>query len=327
MDFDLDCYKESGKICTNVLNIISDKINPGDNVKELCKYGDDLIYQKLNNIFKKITNKGISFPTSISFNNIAGYYRGNSIIPNDSLIHIELGTHINGFPTKCGKTIIIGNISNKHNKLIETVTNAGIKASKSFIQGKTTFDTKKIIKKIIDNSEFNIPYVNNPDYKIPGLFSNQMSRYILDSKTDVDTSEDEVHKSITHRDHFSYDFISQESEYDINDIFCVDLLFCSDDDKLIPTDEKVTLFKRDFDKRYNLKLKNSRLCLNSFTNKFVNSIDNFDTKKLSLGLKECTKNNLLIPYGTFKVKKGFISRFQFTVLVGKKKPIILTPFF
>lgn len=326
MEYDLNCYTIAGKALTSAFKTFIEKIKPGMKISDMCLIGDSIIRDELTKVYKKTDNKGLSFPTSIGIDEIAGYYCGDRIIPDNCLLHIEMGCHIDGYPTKCCKTVIIGEVSETDKNLVECARKIGEETLKTFIENKTNFKTQKIMKKITDENDFKLPYVIDPDYKTPGLFSYQMSRNNLDGLNDDDVPEDMVHKMIIHRDHLDYDFTSQESDYEQNEVYCVDILICSGDDKLYPTDDKVYFFKRDYDKRYDLKLKSSRECITNFKDSFVKNTYNF-SPKLQMGIKECVSNELLVPYGTFKVKNGKISRFQYTVIVGKKKPVLLTEIF
>jgi len=330
MEFNLEYYQASGKITSNGIKYGLSVIKPGEKISDLCKQVDSYLIQELDKVFKKKT-KGISFPTCICVDNIVGHYSPldseSSIVPDNCLVSLECGTHIDNYPTKACISFAIGNVDNETVKLLADVKNAVLKSVDTFKEGKTNFSTNKKIKKMAELNNYQLPYVNDPDLKTPGLFSYQMSRTVIDGKNDENVDDSEIHKMIVHRDHIDYDFIGEESEYDKNEVYCLDVAFCTNDGKLSPTSDRITLFRRDFEKKYYLKLKSSKSILSSFNNNnFVKHIRDLDKKNL-LGIKECMTHKLLIPYGVFKVKTGKIARFEISVCVSQKKPIVLTDIF
>lgn len=330
-DFDLECYKVAGSIASDGIKYAKTIIKPGCKISDLCAEIDKFLINKLSNVYKKIRNKGLSFPTSISLNNIVGYYspfdKDSETISDNCVVYIELGTHIDNYPAKCGTTITVGDVDEKVTQMIKDVKELGISCMKTFKVGKSNMSTKKKMNKYMEEKGYYLPYVTNPNLKTPGLYSYQMSRGVLDGFNEDDIDEDDIHKMIIHRDHSNYDFTSQESEYERNEVYCLDLLICSEDSKLVPIDERVTIFRRDLTNRYSLKLQFSKKFLGLFqNNKFARTVSNEDYK-LMMGLRECMTHNLVIPYGVFKVKNGFAARFQLSVVVGNKNSILLTDFF
>ena len=78
----------------------------------MCVFADSLIYEELSKVYnKKPTFKGLSFPTTISVNEIAAH---NSPLAEDStsikegdLVKVELGVHIDGFPSFVGHSFVV----------------------------------------------------------------------------------------------------------------------------------------------------------------------------------------------------------------------------
>ncbi len=85
-------YNLAGKIAHEVFEEITPLIKPGTKVIEICDKATELIIAK---------GARPSFPTSVSINNIAAYYSSpdndETVIPEGSVVKVDLGTHVNGF--------------------------------------------------------------------------------------------------------------------------------------------------------------------------------------------------------------------------------------
>lgn len=325
MLFDEKSCKKAGEISSVVLNVIIDRIESGSSIYELCKYGDEELCRQLQDVDVKY--KGISFPTSIAVNNIAGYFSplkdGDRQIPENCTVFVELGCHVDGYPVRKGKTIVIGNVDDDTYSLLRAVEECSEKILKTLVEDGTNFKSRKQLEKTCKKYNVNLPYCSEPDYKTPGIFFYQMSRNIIDSNNDESYNGEDVHSVIIPRHHHDYDFIPQETEYICDEVYCIDILLTNGDGKLVQTDNRTTIFRRDYDKRYTLKLQASRNCLKQFSSKFPKSLRDFDNSKIRAGIKECVNHKLLIPYKTFKTKTGIIARKQFTVIIKKNKPIVV----
>ena len=58
-------------MCTGVIQAVIKKCVSGASVRELCSFGDSLLLEETNKVFKKEKDlkKGIAFPTCLSVNN------------------------------------------------------------------------------------------------------------------------------------------------------------------------------------------------------------------------------------------------------------------
>ena len=71
---------------------------------------EERVYSKL----KLEYGKGISFPTSISVNNMVGYYsplEDNDIIKKGDIVKVEMGCHIDGFPACVVYTVVVDKVN------------------------------------------------------------------------------------------------------------------------------------------------------------------------------------------------------------------------
>ena len=327
----LEKYKSAGIIVTNAMNKIIEFVKEGTRVLTICKIGDTFINNALNSVFKKIKHKGIAFPTCININNCAGYYSpldDSVIIKNGDIVNIELGAHIDGFPAFLGYTVVVNDeeekVTGKRAKLMHAVSEASKNVLSLFKVGKTNTEVVKELDRCAKKYDCNLIYVDNPNLHAPGVMSFQVSKNVIDGKTDDD---DDPHQMILARNSKHYDFTMTELEFDKNEVYSVDVMMTTGTGKLNPTMDRVTVFKRN-DNFYNLKRKSSKLMLSKFKNKvFPTNIRNFkdiNDSTMRAGIIECIQHNLLEPYGIYAEKNGeYVAQIKFTVIVKKKKPILI----
>lgn len=76
-------YKMAGEIVNRVLKQVIDKCVVGASVREICEFGDKLVLEETNKVFKKEKDfkKGIAFPTCVSVNNCICHF---SPVPSEA---------------------------------------------------------------------------------------------------------------------------------------------------------------------------------------------------------------------------------------------------
>lgn len=85
-------YRQAGKIAFEVHEEIKAMVKPGALVIEICEKAQALILEK---------GGKAGFPCNISINNVAAHYTSpaddETLIPEGSVVKVDLGVHINGF--------------------------------------------------------------------------------------------------------------------------------------------------------------------------------------------------------------------------------------
>ena len=85
-------YQLAGKIAYEVFEEITPMVKPGAKLLDICDKATALILEK---------GGKPAFPTTVSINNIAAYYSSpdddETVIPDDSVVKVDLGVHVNGF--------------------------------------------------------------------------------------------------------------------------------------------------------------------------------------------------------------------------------------
>ena len=96
-----------------------------------------------------------------------------------------------------------------------------------------------------------------------------------------------------------------------------------------PYDSRTTVYKRNPDTTYQLKMKTSRVVLSEIDKSFGNmafSLSNFeDPKKAKLGITECTTHALVTPYQVLQdTSNSQVAHYMFTVLIMPQGPLKIT---
>lgn len=95
-------YLKAGEIARRVLEETIKLVKPGVKVLELCEFSE-----------RKIREYGgrPAFPTNISINHIAAHYTSpindETVIPEDSVVKVDVGVHVNGFIADTAKTVVL----------------------------------------------------------------------------------------------------------------------------------------------------------------------------------------------------------------------------
>lgn len=104
-------------------------------------------------------------------------------------------------------------------------------------------------------------------------------------------------------------------------MYAVNIVMSTGEGKAAEGEVKTTIYKRDLENTYSLKMKASRSLLSEANKKFSTfpfSVRNLelDERQVKLGLTECLKHELLEPYPVVYDKEGsFVAQMKFTVLI------------
>jgi len=324
----LNKYKDAGLVATKVMNALVKLCKPNKNLYELIEKGNELIKNELLNVQKDVTSKGIIFPICLSLNNVAAYYQPNKteVLKDGDLLKIELGVHIDGFPAQIAFTTLVTNSQAKVTDKRANVMKAAIEASreigKAMKPGTLNTEIVKIMENCAKKYNCSLP-MSSENGLIPGVNSFQISRYIIDGYTDDDVEF--VHRFILAKTNPLYDFTLMELPLEENEVYAIDILMSSGQGKLTKTHD-TNIFKRNYERREELKLKASRNVLNMFKSKEQGSypiILNAQDPATKMGLKECINKGVIDVYPVVGEKDGeFTARIKFTIIV-RDKPIII----
>ena len=322
MSLELSYYNTAATICGKVYLEIKSKIllefyeNNVDklDILLLIEYGNKRIIDETNIIFKKVKDKGIASPVSISLNNCIGNYIYdyndlsniyNSIHEND-IIKINLGVVIDGCIANLCETFTI-----KENKKVNKTIHFLDSLQKSIMElfqdpDNTNDDVRMLIESKCTNKDV-FPIENCTSFQQEkGLCKYDESKYmILNYKKKYDLNDE---------------LIGLENicfEYLENEVYTIDISVVeSDCDVTYTQNENIHLYRFN-DSFYGLKLKSSREFTSIIKSKHNNYL--FDINpytKYGFGIKECVKKGILeeCPIIYVKEKLPVITK-RFTIYI------------
>ena len=333
-DADITKYITCSKICKNIINELVQKIYDGeDDVLELRDFADNKIIVECEKIYKKVKNKGIAFPTSISLNDCVGNYiyekdndRYNKIKEGD-IVKIDLGVNIDGCIIILGETIV--KLNKEKNESNQYDDNEDIQAKIRYIaflnelkeyvlenikQNETNDEIRiHIESKCTDNDCF--PLKNTISYQHTNSnFKSDMSKYMILNYTR--SNEQKYNENdMNEIENFCFDFCE-------NEVYTVNLIITPNNDNLQLYEKHEPHIYR-FNEYYNgLKLKMSREFCSKVksihgTNAF-NCIPYKEISKYRVGVRECTERNILESFPIMYTKnKDLVFCKKFTIIVKK----------
>jgi len=315
-------YNIAAKICSKAYNeIITNLYNDIHNVYDLCRIGNRVIIEECNKIYKKESNKGIAYPTSISLNNCIGNFvyepksSYNTIKVND-VVKIELGVNIGGCIATLGKTVNYNN--EPDSEIVTFLESLEKKIVKELKSGNLNDDVRILVEsECADKGYFLIE--NCTSYQqLNGHPKTEESKYIVFNHQKYYDDEDNL--VVETNDCFDFE---ENEVYTINIVIGKDL--GSNVKYIEPHSSHIARMNEYF---YNLKLKSSREFYSKVKFSHGNNafyLDNYNQEYTSrIGIKECSDIGILDMYPVQYIKGNMpLYHKKFTVVVGKDKGISL----
>jgi curved DNA binding protein len=307
-------YRLAAEIAQSALQGVLAQLVAGKDVVELCKFGDLIVAQRCAAIFKsKKVEKGTAFPTCLSVNEVVCHY---SPLPNESLVlaagdwvKIDLGCHIDGFIAVVAHTVVVpAEGSAAETPFPEQTGDAAdvlacahqaVEVCARLIKpGNTNLQVTEALTKLED--AYGVK-------SIQGTLMHQLKRFVIDGnkliaqKLDVENRTPRV-------------------TFEPNEVYTIDVCYTTGNDKPVNSERRTTVFKRQVDKQYRLKMKASRYVFKEITAKFPTlpfSIRAFDDEaQARMGVVECVKHDLLQPFPILEGRVGDkIAHFKATILL------------
>lgn len=311
-------YRTCGDIAQKALAAVLDACVDGADITELCVLGDRIMDEETGKLYNKKEKggkkieKGVAFPTCISVNDVVGHFcpcldTTKYGLKAGDVAKVELACHIDGFITSAGHTIVVGGeaVDDRRADVVMAAWAAAEAALRLVQPGNTNTQVTDAFGKIA--ADFNCKPVQ-------GILSHQVKKHVIDGSRAIIGATVEGEKF-------------EEFEFEMNEVYCLDVVMSTGDGKPKESDFKSTVFKRAVEKSYNLKTQKARQFISEVNRRFpalpftLRAIE--DEQVARVGISEARRHELLEEYPVFREKEGqYVAKFKFTLLLlpgGTKK--------
>jgi curved DNA binding protein len=302
-------YRTAGDIINKALaKVVAECVADAD-IATLCDISDKFLEEETGKLYnKKVKDrkieKGIAFPTCISVNEIVGHFspmKGESRqLKAGDVAKIDMAIHIDGFIAAGGHTVVVGDdkVEDKRADVIMAAWNAAEAALRLVQVGKTNTEVTEHFAKVAE--EFKCKPVQ-------GVLSHQLKKFIIDgnrSIISVDTPDEKV----------------DEFEFEMNEVYCIDVVMSTGEGKTKETEMRHTVYKRDPEMSYNLKTQKARQFIHEVNKRFPAlpfTLRAFEDEQVArVGISEAKRHELVNEYPVLKEKETeIVAQFKFTVLL------------
>jgi len=316
-------YQEAAKIVNLALSGLVSQCVAGAKVIDLCQFGTTVIETQTSKQYNKKVHgfpveKGVAFPVCISVNEVICNHSPLSsdelpVLKARDVVKIDLGCHIDGYIAVAAHTIIVpesqefipecadpemGNVAvAAYTSMLCSV--AAIKAG-----GKNT-EVTALVKRIASH------YGVSP---ITTVRMHQMKRFVIDGVKEVALKEPSPEDIEAGEDKLP------ECTFEQAEVYAIDIAMTTGDGKVRPSEYRTTVYKRDVEVNYRLKMKASRFVLTEVDKTFPTlpfTLRHFnDERQARMGITECVSHGLLTPYPVLQEKHDMsVAHFKCTVLL------------
>ncbi|XP_014246481.1 proliferation-associated protein 2G4 isoform X2 [Cimex lectularius] len=313
-------YKMAGDIVNRVLKKVIEKCVSGASVLQICEFGDSLLTEETNKIFKKEKElrKGIAFPTCVSVNNCICHFSPLSsepdlILKDGDVVKVDLGAHVDGFIAVVAHTVVLGATS--ENKVTGRKADAMLAAHyaaevalRLLKPGNQTYTITDSVQKVCE------AYHCKP---VEGMLSHQLKQGKIDGEKTIIQNPTDAQK----REH-------EKFELETHEVYAMDVLVSTGEGVGREMNTRVSVYKKT-DEVYQLKLKAARTFYSEVREKYGSmpfTLRSFtEEKKARLGVNECVTHKLIDPFPVLYEKPNeVVVQFKFTVLLMPNGPHRIT---
>eukprot|EP00842_Homolaphlyctis_polyrhiza_P005429 jgi/Hompol1/5888/HPOL_002602-RA len=316
-------YTAAGNVANKALEAVIAASVAGATVLELCSVGDAKIASLAaeaaaafaGSSGSRAITAGVAFPTCVSPGAAVCHL---SPLPSDreaaislavgDVVRIQLGAHVDGYIATVAHSLVVGAsksspVDGRKADVLHAAHSAAQAALHLIAVGETTTKVSDTISKI--TKQFDCKPVE-------GITTHQMLRNVLDGpKQIVLNVPEQQRRDVT------------EATFAEGDVYGIDIVVSTGQGKARPVDTRTTVYKRNPDSTYQLKLKTSRAVLTEVLKNHKTMAFSLrhleDEKAARMGIVECAKYGLVSPYHVLYEKEdAFVAHFMYTVLLTPK---------
>lgn len=320
-------YQEASKIVNIALKGLIEMCVPGTKVIDVCNFGTKVIDTEAQKLYTKKVNgqsieRGVAFPVCVSVNEIVC---NHSPLPSEELpalkvgdtVKLDLGCHIDGYISVAAHTVVVCETGESAPKdmpqglsdVAVAAYNTMLVAAHALKAGAKNEEVTAAIERVTQ------AYGVNP---ISFVRMHQMKRFVIDGVKEVALKEYEPDADMTQQQ--EYNDRVPSCEFEKFEVYAIDVALSTGDGRARPGALRTTVFKRNVEVNYRLKMKSSRSLLSEVDRKYPTlpfTTRNFeDERTAKMGVTECVTHGLLIPYPSLHEKPGaHVAHFKCTVLL------------
>lgn len=233
-----------------------------------------------------------------------------ALLKAGDIVKIDLGCHIDGYISVAAHTLVVKEspdveappVDEELGNVAVAAYNAMLVAAATMSAGAKNSDVTAAVDRVAK------AYGVTP---ISSVRMHQMKRYVLDGVKEValkeslpdDPEEEKV----------------PPCEFEQAEVYAVDVAMSTGDGKARPGELRTTVFKRNVEQQYLLKVKASRQVLAEVDKRFPTLPFTLrhlsDVRTARLGINECIHHGLLTPYPSLHDYSGKVAHFKCTVLL------------
>jgi len=228
------------------------------------------------------------------------------------VVKIDLGCHIDGYIAVAAHTLVVPagadsppTADDEMGNVAVAAYNTMLVASECIKAGASNTEVTEAVQRVA------AAYGVNP---IASVRMHQMKRYVIDGVKEVSLKEptpDEIEQG---------EEKLPKCEFEQNEVYAIDVAMSTGDGKAKPGDMRTTVYKRNVEANYRLKMKASRYVLSEVDKKFPTlpfTLRHFDEERQAkMGITECVAHGLVTPYPSLHERHGAkVAHFKCTVLL------------
>lgn len=312
----LDKYKAAALITDKCLAKAAELAVPGADIATICQTVDAMIEEEVKKTFasKKSKNleRGIAFPTCISVNHVMGHYSPlmdeSQVLAEGDVAKIICGSHFDGYASNAATTVVVGDlpVTGPKADVILAAWNCFQAAQRRIAEASTNNEVTEVIQKIAEEFECNA---------VEGVLSHKVKRHIIDGN-DVIIGRASPANQVA------------EFQFAAGDVIGLDILVSTGEGKPREDEARCTVFKRELEQVYNLKMKSARAFFVEVNKRFPTlpfSLRSMtDQTAAKVGVRECINHDMLVPYPVLSERPGeFVAHFKATVVVQPRSTAVI----
>lgn len=315
-------YQAASKIVNLALTGLVGMCVPGATIVQLCQFGTTVIDTQASKLYTKkvkgvAVERGVAFPVCVSVNNVVCNHSPlsseelPSLVEGD-IVKLDLGCHIDGYISVAAHTLVVPAgadsppaADDELGNVAVAAYNAMLVAAASIKSGASNVDVTKAVQLVAQS------YGVTP---IASVRMHQMKRFVIDGVKEValkDPSPEEIAEG---------EEKVAPCTFEQNEVYAIDVAMSTGDGKARPGELRTTVFKRNVESNYRLKMKASRYVLSEVDKKFPTlpfTLRHFDEERQAkMGITECVSHGLVTPYPSLHEKNGTkVAHFKCSVLL------------